>query len=272
MLGGSVTAPHDRRECTVQDWEDLKVTYSEAVECLEGELSVHVPQPSQIFVWVRIELYLHITGENIVHGIQLLRIVMRECNRFLTQYRDPAVLFSTPTATSRAPSPGTLTPTEERLMRDWGESDRMHAHQEQQVHTMYRVHRAPSTSYSFDRGHEHLSGALRIKGEQPTAFHSIYGCTLFLFGHLLANYPTANLVEDGEVKEPISYLMAAIEVFEQAESLPIMTTRSDAATRSTLADKNRAHLEDWLMAVAWGRTLVALAQGHPPGSSGCKFF
>lgn len=209
----------------------------------------------------------HGIGEDLVHGVHMLRAVMRECNRFLSQYRDPAVLFSTPTITNRSSSPGPLTPTEERLNRDWGSSDSMKIEPEVSYH---HVHRVPAPQYA--RGHEHLSGALRIRGERPTAFHSIYGCTLFLFGHLVANYPSASLLEPGESRDPMSYYMAAIEVFEQAESLPIMTTRNDAATRSFLEDKGRGHLEDWLMAIAWGRTLVGLAHGNLPLSAGGEPF
>lgn len=249
----------ERREVTVQDWENLKASYAEAVEALDGEFTDQ-SIPIQRFcgsMLTNIDL-----GDDLNRGVHLLRGVMRECTRFLTQYRDPAVLFTTPTATTRASSPGALTPTDERLRRDWG-NDSMEIVPDETTHS--RVHHLSKPSSGT---HEHLSGALRIKGERPTAFHSIYGCTLFLYGHLLSNIPSANLTAEGESKDPMSYYMAAIEVFEQAESLPNITNSCDAAIRNTFADRNRAHLEDWLMAIAWGRSLVGLAKGYLPSSSG----
>lgn len=84
--------------------------------------------------------------------------------------------------------------------------------------------------------------------ELPTAFHNILGTALFLFGNIISLYPKRALA--GEPTHAVPYWLAALDVFETAESLP---TRTDGRFGFSAP-------EDWHMAVVWGRTWVRLAQ------------
>ena len=81
----------------------------------------------------------------------------------------------------------------------------------------------------------------------PTAFHTLLGTTLFMFGCIIDS--DASLALEGEPKTPIPYWFAAIDVFESGESLPI---RSNSVLPKCLP-------EDWRMAANWGRTFVKVA-------------
>ena len=89
-------------------------------------------------------------------------------------------------------------------------------------------------------------GSFSLIAEHPTAFHTILGITLFLFGNLMAHDPTLAL--EGESASPTAYWLAALDVFETGENLP---SRTDPEMSGAP--------EDWRMAVVWGRTLVCLA-------------
>ncbi|KAJ7179325.1 hypothetical protein C8R46DRAFT_1324583 [Mycena filopes] len=80
--------------------------------------------------------------------------------------------------------------------------------------------------------------------ESPTAFHSILGTALFLFGNLIAQ--DASIATPDEPSTPAPYWLAALDVFETGENLPSRTNGS-------------CEMEDWRMAVIWGRTLIAIA-------------
>jgi hypothetical protein len=80
----------------------------------------------------------------------------------------------------------------------------------------------------------------------PTAFHTLLGTTLFLFGSLIAR--NSSLALPGEPDVPCPYWLAALDVFETGESVPNRTGGRRFDTR-----------EDWRMAIVWGRTLVGLA-------------
>jgi hypothetical protein len=82
--------------------------------------------------------------------------------------------------------------------------------------------------------------------ELPTAFHSLFGTALFIFGNLVAQDP-ANAQPD-EPQLPCPYWLAALEVFETGENSPNSTDGQLFAAG-----------QDWRMAVIWGRTLVCLA-------------
>ncbi|KAI4523048.1 hypothetical protein K525DRAFT_254976, partial [Schizophyllum commune Loenen D] len=84
--------------------------------------------------------------------------------------------------------------------------------------------------------------------ELPTAFHNILGTALFLFGNIISLFPKRAL--PGEPTIGVPYWLAALDVFETAESLP---TRTDGRFGFHAP-------EDWHMAVVWGRTWVRLAQ------------
>jgi hypothetical protein len=81
----------------------------------------------------------------------------------------------------------------------------------------------------------------------PTAFHTIFGTTLFLFGNLIAQDPS--LVLQGEPSTPTPYWLSAIDVFHIGDNLPIRISGRGCPNAP----------EDWRMAVVWGRTLVNLA-------------
>lgn len=81
----------------------------------------------------------------------------------------------------------------------------------------------------------------------PTAFHTIFGTTLFLFGNLIAQ--DASLVLQGEPSTPTPYWLSAIDVFYIGDNLPIRVNGRGCPSAP----------EDWRMAVVWGRILVNLA-------------
>ena len=81
----------------------------------------------------------------------------------------------------------------------------------------------------------------------PTAFHTLLGTALFMFGCIIDS--DASLALEGEPKTPTPYWLAAIDVFESGESLPIRTS----------GRVPKSMPEDWRMAASWGRTLVKLA-------------
>ncbi|KIK56987.1 hypothetical protein GYMLUDRAFT_138519, partial [Collybiopsis luxurians FD-317 M1] len=159
-------------------------------------------------------------GEDASSALPLIRGVIHECHRFLLFYEDPSVLFSNP---NNIPghSPDTLTPPDERLHRDWTADH-------------------PPDSV----GNKAFPNCKCV--EPPTAFHSIFGTALFLFGNLVAQDPA--LVLEGEPESPLQYWLAALDVFETGENLP---------TRTSGRSVNLP--EDWRFAIVWGRTLVCLA-------------
>ena len=82
--------------------------------------------------------------------------------------------------------------------------------------------------------------------ELPTAFHAIFGITLFLMGSLIAQDPSVVLPDEPDA--PSTYWLAALDVFETGENLP-----------SRVGGGGLDTAEDWRMAIVWGRTLVSLA-------------
>ena len=82
--------------------------------------------------------------------------------------------------------------------------------------------------------------------ELPTAFHAIFGTSLFLMGNLVSQDPS--IVLPGEPDAPSTYWLAALDVFETGENLP-----------SRIGGNGLDNTEDWRMAIVWGRTLVCLA-------------
>ncbi|KIY46382.1 hypothetical protein FISHEDRAFT_47375 [Fistulina hepatica ATCC 64428] len=153
----------------------------------------------------------------------LLRGVIHECHRFLLHYHDPSVLFLAPYPPS---------PDDDEGLPFWSPFHGpapIGPPQEQKPKCKCR--------------------------ELPTAFHSILGSTLFLFGNLVSRAP--DLVLPGEPSEPLPYWLAALDVFETGENLPWRTS-------SSLVDTDAP--EDWRMALAWGRTLVCIADEALAGS------
>ncbi|KAF9558335.1 hypothetical protein CPC08DRAFT_595866, partial [Agrocybe pediades] len=83
----------------------------------------------------------------------------------------------------------------------------------------------------------------------PTAFYTLLGSTLFFFGCLLDAHP--HLAMPGEPARGMPYWLAALDVFEIGENLPVRT-------RGVLPGYVKG--EDWRMAIMWGRTLVCVAE------------
>ncbi|KAF8075244.1 hypothetical protein FPV67DRAFT_1408478 [Lyophyllum atratum] len=144
-------------------------------------------------------------------ALPILRGVIHECHRFLLCYPDPSELF----LSSPQPPPTTTRPADE-----------------------------PTSSLLLNST---ISKERKCKCvELPTTFHVILGTTLFLFGNLIAQWPSLAL--EGEPDVPLPYWFAALDVFETGENLP---SRTDGRGGETP--------EDWRMAIVWGRTLVCIA-------------
>ncbi|KAI0351284.1 hypothetical protein OH77DRAFT_1411267 [Trametes cingulata] len=187
------------RSADYEDWENLKELFARAAERYDAD--------------------------DIPEALPLLRAVIRECHRFLMDHPDPSVVYADPQLHRASRSPDAITPTEERLSRDWGmDSD---------------------TSSSPNWSHRRRSTSNRT-AELPTAFHAIFGIALFLMGNLVSQDPS--IVLPGEPDAPSTYWLAALDVFETGENLPSRTGGWNVDTA-----------EDWRMAIVWGRTLVCLA-------------
>ncbi|OJT11077.1 hypothetical protein TRAPUB_12406 [Trametes pubescens] len=186
------------RSADFEDWENLKELFARAAERYDAD---DLPQ-----------------------ALPLLRAVIRECHRFLMDHPDPSVVYADTTQNRSSRSPGAITPTEERLSRDWG----------------------MDTDASGSPHWNHRRRSSGRTAELPTAFHAIFGITLFLMGNLVAQ--DSSIVLPGEPDAPSTYWLAALDVFETGENLP---SRTSGASLDTA--------EDWRMAIVWGRTLVCLA-------------
>lgn len=88
--------------------------------------------------------------------------------------------------------------------------------------------------------------------ECPTAFHTVLGICLFYFGNLLAKEPSLGDLAKTYGRDwsgtPYYYWLSALDVFEAGDNLPNRTGVKGLATT-----------EDWRMSIAWGRTLIRLA-------------
>ncbi|KAH9852005.1 hypothetical protein C2E23DRAFT_828614 [Lenzites betulinus] len=186
------------RSADYEDWENLKELFARAAERYDAD--------------------------DLPEALPLLRAVIRECHRFLMDHPDPSVVYADPQRSRSSRSPDAITPTEERLSRDWG----------------------MDTDPAASSGWFHRRRSSARATELPTAFHAIFGITLFLVGNLVAQDPS--IVLPGEPDAPSTYWLAALDVFETGENLP-----------SRVSGANLDTAEDWRMAIVWGRTLVSLA-------------
>lgn len=179
----------------------------------------------------------------------LLRAVIHECHRFLLFYPDPSELIMQP---PRPPSPeqkpskrsGTKSPSQRGSQRGKDATcpeDPVNPPDDREQGSM-----SVSSLFLLAASFSTVLVSSNLIAEQPTAFHTILGITLFLFGNLIAYDPTLAL--EGESASPTAYWLAALDVFEAGENLP-------SRTDPRMCDAP----EDWRMAVVWGRTLVCLA-------------
>lgn len=83
------------------------------------------------------------------------------------------------------------------------------------------------------------------------------GVALFLFGNIIARGPSLAL-GPREPTSPSPYWLAALDAFNAGDNLPCQTRGEDPSTSSSDATAATS-AEDWRAAIAWGRTLVALA-------------
>ncbi|KAJ7286089.1 hypothetical protein C8J57DRAFT_1286692 [Mycena rebaudengoi] len=118
------------------------------------------------------------------------------------------------------------------------------------IHECHRIlilHEDPSVLWAKPVTEPTTSKKKKCKcKESPTAFHAIFGTALFLFANLIAQDPTVALPD--EPSTPAPYWLAALDVFETGENLPSRTSGRGCES-----------VEDWRMAVIWGRTLVCVA-------------
>ncbi|PIL27980.1 hypothetical protein GSI_09924 [Ganoderma sinense ZZ0214-1] len=81
------------RSADYEDWENLKELFARAADRYDAD---EFPE-----------------------AVPLLRAVIRECHRFLIDHPDPSVVYADPRPNRSSRSPEAITPTEERLHRDW---------------------------------------------------------------------------------------------------------------------------------------------------------
>ncbi|KAF8957140.1 hypothetical protein BDZ97DRAFT_122237 [Flammula alnicola] len=212
----------DRTICDQEDWEDLKELFAKAAEIYETQ------SPTE--------------------SITLLRGVIHECHRFMLVHQDPSVLYATPqTEKSKA---STQSGPERFIANDW-------------LAERPSLYPPPDAERERNKKMTHPGQEKEKKckcKDLATAFYTILGTTLFFFGNLLDQDPSLAL--QGEPDTPTPYWLAALDVFEIGENLPIRTSGLGCPSAP----------EDWRMAIVWGRTLVTIANevlrrqhNRPPG-------
>ncbi|KZT41687.1 hypothetical protein SISSUDRAFT_1042473 [Sistotremastrum suecicum HHB10207 ss-3] len=168
-------------------------------------------------------------------SIPLLRAVLAECSSILSTHPDPSVLFAPPRSPPASiQSPTSLTPPDERLLRDWGPNP-------------------PHPPHSNSKSVEY----------QPNAFHSLYASSLFYYGYILHHHPS--LFEDMEDEEHSAkeYLEAALHVFQASDSIQSSSSYSHSHSSYPSSSSHSYSGEDWQTTINWGRTIVALTLLNP---------
>ncbi|KAI0072397.1 hypothetical protein K474DRAFT_1581489, partial [Panus rudis PR-1116 ss-1] len=195
----------------LEDWINLKELYVKAAELCESDETVE--------------------------ALPLLRAVIRECTRILSVHPDPSVIYLDPQQPRKSLSPvQAITPTEERLSRDWSNETL------DSSFSSNNIHKRPQ--YSATEPNYLFAFLPHRNGDLPTAFHTLFGTSLYLMGSIISQDPSLALPD--EPSNGISYWLAALDVFESGESLPCLIDGRGVSDAS----------EDWQMAIAWGRTLV----------------
>lgn len=188
----------------LNDWHALKVLHAQAIELYEGP--------------------------NAFNALPVLRRVLRECERCLSIYPDPSVVY-VPPLYSPQPSPPVSTPS---LLppHEWSPDEPI------------------SSPSSLLLAFEPTNDPSRPP-EAITAFYTIYGSALFSFGTLILQDP--GVVRPDEVPTPVYYFGRALDVMEMGENHPRRTKQDDAVP------------EDFLLALTSGRTLLYLAEERVNG-------
>lgn len=179
-------------------------------------------------------------------ALPLLRALIHECHRFLVRFPDPSLFFSRPVSQRRRDGSDSPDSVEER---PWHES------RWPRRPSGSRMSTSPSSSSDEDfgwSGHQNRSRP-RHRGESPTALHAVLGVALFLFGNIIARDPSL-AIRPREPTSPSPYWLAALDVLNAGDNLPCQTSGKD----NTSSDSTSS-IDGWPVAIAWGRTLVALA-------------
>ncbi|KAI0285639.1 hypothetical protein BC826DRAFT_1109210 [Russula brevipes] len=203
------------------DWEEIRETLTRASELCDRE------DPSG--------------------SMPLLRAVIHECHRFLVRFPDPSLFFSRPVVVGQQRRrEGSGSP--DSVVRPGSRSEERRWHQSRDGSGGRRGVTPPTPpAPDYDMGQSRPRSHHR---ESPTAFHAALGVALFLFGNIIAQNPSLALSR--EPTTPSSYWLAALDVFNAGDNLPCRTNGDDGPSDAASAD-------NWRVAIAWGRTLVALA-------------
>ena len=225
-------------------------------------------------------------GEDWAGSITLLRAVVHECHRLLNLFPNPSTFFtqhrtrpsrrrgsSSSYSGSEASAPSSsrniaidrmCTCTNETV--DSGSDSysnpchHHHHHRHRHRHSYVVFLFPPHVCFSFISTHVDRFVSQNRRHDSPTAFHAVLGVALFLFGNLIAQ--NSSLAISREPTAPDFYWRAALDVFDAGDNLPSHTVGDSFNTSD--------HPDDWRMAIAWGRTHVALAhhltksKGRPP--------
>lgn len=87
--------------------------------------------------------------------------------------------------------------------------------------------------------------------------HAVLGVALFLFGNIIAQNPSLALPREPTTPSP--YWLAALDVLNAGDNLPSQTNGAHAYASPSYDATGSGSADDWRVAIAWGRTLVALA-------------
>ncbi|TFK34033.1 hypothetical protein BDQ12DRAFT_380563 [Crucibulum laeve] len=264
---GPGTITTDSATCDLEDWEDLKELFAKATEQYESAfLSCCFPYRKNQFIII--------VDDDPSESLPLLRGVIHECHRFLLTYNDPSVIFIPP-----APQPAPM--RAKSLHHDSFYSSVWPGLPPKDADTEARKEKERKKKLAIQQQQQQQAKLVEKNSEPPTAFHTILGSALFLFGNLIAQDPS--LAMEGEPASAAPYYLAALDVFETGETLPARVGLEDPAQNYNSSTspsyvykyssvsptygfmENEKMVgstkirEDWRMAIAWGRTLVALA-------------
>ncbi|KAF8470284.1 hypothetical protein DFH94DRAFT_637821 [Russula ochroleuca] len=185
--------------------------------------------------------------DDLAGSIPILRAVIHECHRFLVRFPDPSLFFSRPLPQGlrreRSSSPDFVLVSEERPWHD---------------PTISRRSVTPESDLSHSRQPHHHPI------ESPSALHAVLGVALFLFGNIIAQNPSLALPREPTTPSP--YWLAALDVFNAGDSLPCQTDGTHVYPYNAPGTADIS-ADDWRVAIAWGRTLVALAHEATKRSS-----
>lgn len=185
----------------------------------------------RLITWVA-DRRSRVTGTNPLDALPLLRRVLRECERFLSIYRDPSVVYAPPPLYSPLPSPPALLTPDVLASHDWEADEQLSS-----PSALLLALQPPSDPSR--------------PPEPVTAFYTIYGSALFSFGTLIVHDPS--IVQPDEVPAPSYYFARALDVMEVGENHPRRTKQDGAVT------------EDFRLALSCGRTLIYLAEERVSG-------